>query len=73
MPPKSIADSESGVLLGLELVEGSSRQVTNPCACEYGEGAAVVLRPAEPYKGTGCTMVTDSAFGSVWAFFMYMV
>ncbi|KAF1780874.1 hypothetical protein GQ600_22211 [Phytophthora cactorum] len=42
----------------------SSRQVTNPCACEYGEGAAVVLRPAEPYKGTGRTMVTDSAFGS---------
>ncbi|KAG6943454.1 hypothetical protein JG688_00017589, partial [Phytophthora aleatoria] len=42
----------------------SSRQVTNPCACEYGEGAEVVLRPAEPYKGTGRTMVTDSAFGS---------
>ncbi|OWY99168.1 hypothetical protein PHMEG_00029881 [Phytophthora megakarya] len=32
---------------------------------EYGEGTAVVLRLANHYKGTGQTVVADSAFASV--------
>ncbi|OWY90602.1 hypothetical protein PHMEG_00041199 [Phytophthora megakarya] len=48
---KSIADGESGVLLGLELVEGKDRQRAKQYYREYGEGTAVVLRLAAPYKG----------------------
>ncbi|OWY99251.1 hypothetical protein PHMEG_00029778 [Phytophthora megakarya] len=62
---KSIADGESGVLLGLELVEGQGRQRSKQYAREYGEGTAVVLRLAKPYGGTGRTIVADSAFASV--------
>ena len=36
-----------------------------PYASEFGEGTAVVFRLAEPYKGTGRTIVADSAFSSV--------
>ncbi|OWY95099.1 hypothetical protein PHMEG_00034987, partial [Phytophthora megakarya] len=62
---KSIADGESGVLLGLELVEGKDRQRAKQYYREYGEGTAVVLRLAAPYKGSGRTIVADSAFASV--------
>ncbi|OWZ00088.1 hypothetical protein PHMEG_00028803 [Phytophthora megakarya] len=62
---KSFADGESGVLLGIELVEEACRQRTNQYAREYGEGTAVILRLAEPYRGTGRTIVDDSAFASV--------
>ncbi|GMF35412.1 unnamed protein product [Phytophthora fragariaefolia] len=62
---KAIADDDSGVLLGLELVEGTERQKQKPYAAELGEGTAIVLRLAEPYKGTGRTIVADSAFAYV--------
>ncbi|POM70815.1 hypothetical protein PHPALM_12696 [Phytophthora palmivora] len=44
---KSIADGDTGVLLGLEIME------------------AVVLHLSQPYAGSGCTIVADSAFASV--------
>ncbi|OWZ01991.1 hypothetical protein PHMEG_00026530 [Phytophthora megakarya] len=62
---KSIADVESRFLLGLELVEGAARRHSKQYAREYGEGTAVVLRLTEPYRGTGRTIVADSAFASV--------
>ncbi|KUF99681.1 hypothetical protein AM588_10008680 [Phytophthora nicotianae] len=62
---KSIADGQSGVLLGLELVEGAVRQREKLYAREYGEGTSVVLRLSEHYRGTGRTIVADSAFASV--------
>ncbi|GMF26894.1 unnamed protein product [Phytophthora lilii] len=62
---KAIADGDTGIILSLELVEGSTRQRQKPYAAEYGEGTAVVLRLAERFRGTGRTVVADSAFASV--------
>ncbi|KAJ8535180.1 hypothetical protein ON010_g13558 [Phytophthora cinnamomi] len=62
---KAIADGDTGIILGLELVEGSAQQRQKAYAAEYGEGTVVVLRLAEPYRGTGRTVVADSAFASV--------
>ncbi|EGZ15938.1 hypothetical protein PHYSODRAFT_509615 [Phytophthora sojae] len=62
---KSLADGDSGVLLGLELMEGTARQRRKEYCSEFGEGTSVVLRLTEKYKGTGRTVVADSAFASV--------
>ncbi|EEY55855.1 uncharacterized protein PITG_20740 [Phytophthora infestans T30-4] len=62
---KSLADGDSGVLLSLELVEGSARQRQKQYFSEFGEGTAVVLRLVEQYKGACRTIVGDSAFASV--------
>ncbi|ETM36547.1 hypothetical protein L914_16788 [Phytophthora nicotianae] len=43
----SLADGDSGVLLGLELVEGAVRQRQMAHFSELGEGTAVVLRLVE--------------------------
>jgi hypothetical protein len=62
---KAIADGDTGILLALDIVEGKERQRMKRFSREYGEGTAIVLRFAEPYKGTGRTIVADSAFASV--------
>ncbi|DAZ93699.1 TPA: hypothetical protein N0F65_009250 [Lagenidium giganteum] len=62
---KTIADAQSGVILGLELVEGKERQRQKQYASEFGEGTAVVLRLSQPFQGTRRTVVADSAFASV--------
>ncbi|GMF65594.1 unnamed protein product [Phytophthora lilii] len=50
---KGIADGDTGIILSLELIKGSTRQRQKPYAAEYGEGTAVVLRLAERFRGTG--------------------
>ncbi|KAF4149303.1 Transposase IS4 [Phytophthora infestans] len=62
---KAIADGESGVLLRLEVVEGTVRQRQKQYCSQFGEGASIVLRLAEPYKGTRRTIIADSTFASV--------
>ncbi|GMG16270.1 unnamed protein product [Phytophthora fragariaefolia] len=59
---KAIADGDSGVLLGLDLIEGAERQRQKPFHALFGEGTAIVLRLSEVYKGSGRTVV--SAFAS---------
>ncbi|KAJ8521879.1 hypothetical protein ON010_g17759 [Phytophthora cinnamomi] len=62
---KSIVDGDSGVLLGQDLVEGVDRQKQKAYHALFGEGTAVILRLTEACKGTGRTVVADSAFPSV--------
>ncbi|OQR82277.1 hypothetical protein ACHHYP_16291 [Achlya hypogyna] len=62
---KSVACSTTGVLLGLDIMEGQSRQHAKPYWVQYGEGTAFVLRPTEAKKSTGRTVVANSAFASV--------
>jgi hypothetical protein len=62
---KSIADAETGILLGLEVMEGSERQKQKKYHAEFGEGTAVLLRLVEPYVSSERTVVADSAFSSV--------
>ena len=61
---KVLADGESGIMLRLDVMEGS---VANACKMfsEFGEGTAVTLRLTEPYWTSGRTVIADSAFGSV--------
>ena len=61
---KSLADSETGVLLRLDVMEGQAANNAKKYS-DLGEGTAVTLRLTEPYWATGWTVVTDSAFGSV--------
>ncbi|KAF4136960.1 Transposase IS4, partial [Phytophthora infestans] len=62
---KSIGDGDTGILLGLDIMEGAQRQRQKAYNAEFGEGTAVVLRLAQPYAGSGRTVVADSAFASV--------
>ncbi|DBA01784.1 TPA: hypothetical protein N0F65_010194, partial [Lagenidium giganteum] len=61
----SIADRDTGILLGLEIMEGKLKQKQKTYAREYGEGTSIVLRLTKPYTGSGRTVVADSAFASV--------
>ncbi|KAF4138211.1 Transposase IS4 [Phytophthora infestans] len=54
-----------GVGLDIHVMEGAQRQRQKAYNVEFGEGTAVVLRLAQPYAGSGRTVVTDSAFASV--------
>jgi hypothetical protein len=69
---KSCADGESGVMLRLELMEGKKAMSTKEHA-DLGAGCGHILRLTKPWRGTGRTVVTDSAFASVliavWSFF----
>jgi hypothetical protein len=62
---KSIADGDSGIILGFDIMEGKSRQSQKMYHAQFGEGTAVVLRLSAPYAGSGRTVVADSAFASV--------
>ncbi|ETN00434.1 hypothetical protein PPTG_24270 [Phytophthora nicotianae INRA-310] len=46
-------------------MEGAHRQRQKAYNADFGEGTAVVLRLAQPYAGSGRTVVADSAFSSV--------
>jgi hypothetical protein len=61
---KALADGETGILLKLDVMEGSARNGAKPFA-ELGEGTAVTLRLTEQYWNSGRTVIGDSAFGSV--------
>jgi hypothetical protein len=62
---KAIADGQTGILLGLDIMEGKEKQHLKRYHDQYGEGTAIVLRLSEPYKSSGRTVVADSAFASV--------
>ena len=62
---KAIADGDTGILMGIEIVEGKERQRRKAFAADLGEGTALTLRLASPFKSTGRTVVADSAFASV--------
>ncbi|OQS03390.1 hypothetical protein THRCLA_21177 [Thraustotheca clavata] len=62
---KKIACAETGILLQLDLVEGIARQAGKQYHKELGSGTATVLRPSQPYFGTGRTVEADSVFASV--------
>ena len=61
---KSIACAQSGIILGLEIVEGKEVDSTKKYA-DLGFGTAVTLRLSEPYRGFKRVIVADSAFSSV--------
>jgi hypothetical protein len=62
---KSITDAHTGILLGVELMEGSERQKQKKYHTHFGESTAVLLRLVEPYVSSERTVVADSAFSSV--------
>ena len=62
---KALADGDSGVMLGLDFMEGQARQHQKQWHAQYGEGTAVTLRLCAPWAGSGRYVVMDSAFGSV--------
>lgn len=62
---KAICCSETGILLGLELMEGKTRQQAKAYHHLYGEGTSVVLRLCTPYNTLPRTVVADSYFSSV--------
>ncbi|DAZ97995.1 TPA: hypothetical protein N0F65_005153 [Lagenidium giganteum] len=59
---KTIADAQSGVILGLGLVERKERERQKQYASEFREGTAGVLRLSQPFQGTRRAFVADSAF-----------
>ena len=62
---KSAADGMSGIILQLELMEGSEAQSKKPGHAEYGESTSQLLRLCAPWRGTARTIIADSAFSSV--------
>ncbi|OQR85202.1 hypothetical protein ACHHYP_20598 [Achlya hypogyna] len=62
---KSIACSQTGILLKLDIVEGTARQSSKQFHQQYGSGTSSVLRLSQEYFGSGRTVVADSAFASV--------
>ena len=48
---KSAADGMSGIILQLELMEGSEAQSKKPGHAEYGEGTSQLLRLCAPWRG----------------------
>ncbi len=60
----SIADGQSGILLGLEPMEGKERQRSKEFTAIYGAGAAQVMRLAKPWQGSGRVIIADAAFAS---------
>ncbi|DBA00695.1 TPA: LOW QUALITY PROTEIN: hypothetical protein N0F65_003624 [Lagenidium giganteum] len=62
---KPIAVAESGVLVGIELVERKLRQRDKQFTHQFGEGTAITLRLTSPFYGSRRIVVGDSAFASV--------
>ncbi len=63
---KSIGCGESGILLRLELIEGSEEQKKKDHYAEtQSEGTAVTARLSEPWFNTKRVVVADSAFSSI--------
>lgn len=62
---KALADGESGILIGVDIMEEKAAMAQKPYAQQYGAGAGVCLRLCQPYSGTPRLLVADSAFASV--------
>ena len=60
-----IADTDSGVILRLEIKEGKAAEAKKLHAAEHGHGTGVTLRLTTPWHSSGRVVVADSAFGSV--------
>lgn len=62
---KALCDSDTGIIMGLDIMEGKTRQQEKPYHAEFGEGTAVLLRLCKKYNGSGRVVHADSAFSSV--------
>ena len=61
---KTLVDAISGILLGVEIVEGKAVDSQKKWYAEYGHCAATTLRMCEPYAGQERTLIGDAWFGS---------
>ena len=62
---KTLACSESKIVVAIDLVEGAEQDAGKSYNQEWGKSTGCTLRLTEPYHGTGRTVVADSWFGSV--------
>lgn len=62
---KACSDSQSGIMMRLEFLEGKLHQSLKEYVQNYGLSAAMVLRLTQPWFGTNRTVVGDSAFSSM--------
>jgi hypothetical protein len=62
---KAVCDGESNIMLGLEIMEGVLRQHAKEYHAAYGSGTSITLRLCSPWRGSGRTIIGDSAFASV--------
>lgn len=62
---KTIADSSSRIMIGMEINEGKDSMIEKKLQKELGAGTATVVRLTEPWHGTGRIVLGDSWFGSV--------
>ena len=59
---KCITDGRSGIMMGMEMMEGKERMQAKP---HGGGGTGHVIRLTQPWHGSLRTIVADSAFASV--------
>ncbi|XP_050298561.1 piggyBac transposable element-derived protein 4-like [Anthonomus grandis grandis] len=62
---KTIADVQSGIMIGLEINEGKEAMQKKEWQRELGAGTATTLRLTRPWHGSGRIVVGDSWFASV--------
>jgi len=62
---KAIADGESGILLGLDIMEEKEAMREKEYVAEWGAGTAVCLRLMQPYAEQQKILIANSAFSSV--------
>jgi len=62
---KNVCDSESGVMLAIELVASTEEMQTREFVSEFGAGTGYLLRLTKKQWGSGRIVVADSAFASV--------
>lgn len=62
---KAACDGESNIMLQLEIMEGAERQKLKKYHTDCGSGTSITMRLCDPWKGTGRTVIADSAFSSV--------
>lgn len=62
---KTIADVQSGIMIGMEINEGKDAMQQKTWQREFGAGTATTLRLTRPWHGTGRIVIGDSWFASV--------
>jgi hypothetical protein len=62
---KALCDGQSNIMLQLEIMEGATRQAAKMFHDTYGSGTSITLRLCIPWRGSGRTIIGDSAFASV--------
>lgn len=62
---KTLACSESKIIIATDLVEGAEKDSSKSYNQEWGKSTGCTLHLTEPYHGTWRTIVTDSWFGRV--------